>query len=186
MPRRMVALITLGLLFAAVTTPPVALAGDPCFHSPARPAPTTGSTVEISIGDCVFEPTVSHVDVGATVEWRNTSFQAHEVVGANLTWGAHEKLLTTGDTIGWTFDAPGTYAYSCMIHPGMTGAIVVGDGAAGSSTDVGLASSLDPAPGEPGTAADGGLLPIAAAGGIGLLVGALGSLVIVRRRATFG
>lgn len=183
MSRRVVGLTVLGLLFAVVALPPAVLAGDPCFHSTSRPAPTTGSTVEISIADCVFQPTVSYVDAGATVEWRNTSSQAHEIVGANLTWGAHEKLLATGDTIGWSFDAPGTYAYSCMIHPGMTGAIVVGDDAAASSTDVGLASRTDPAAVEPGTT-DGGPLPIAAAGGMGLLVGALGSLVIVRRRTT--
>jgi plastocyanin len=182
MSRRIVGLTTLGLLFAAAALPPAVLGGDPCFHSTSRPTPTTGSTLEISIADCVFQPTVSYVDVGARVEWRNASSQAHEIVGANLTWGAHEKLLATGDTIGWSFDAPGTYAYSCMIHPGMTGAIVVGDAAA-SSSDVGLASSVDPAAAEPGTT-DTGPLPIAAAGGIGLLVGVLGSLVIARRRTT--
>jgi plastocyanin len=79
------------------------LAGDPCFHSEERPAMSSGSAVGVAIDDCVFSPTVTSVPVGTTVEWTNRSFQAHEVVGSNLTWGAHEKLLNSGDSIGWTF-----------------------------------------------------------------------------------
>ena len=82
------------------------LAGDPCFHSDARPATSAGSTVAITIGDCAFTPTVTSVPVGTTVQWTNGSFQAHEIVGSNLTWGAHEKLLESGDSIGWTSTSP--------------------------------------------------------------------------------
>jgi plastocyanin len=130
MSRRLVSILaTAGLLATAVAVVPgVVLAGDPCFHEfDNRPAPSTGATSQIALGDCVFTPTVTQVDVGTTVTWRNASSQEHEVVGANMTWGAHDKLLTPGDTIGWTFDRAGLYGYSCMIHPGMTGIVVVGD-----------------------------------------------------------
>ena len=166
---RRLALLTVSLLATALVLVPTVSAGDPCFHEmDNRPPTSTGATSQIAIGDCAFSPTVSRVATGTTVTWRNRSFQAHEVVGSNLTWGAHDKLLQPGETIAWTFQNPGVYAYSCMIHPGMTGAIIVGDvvttGAAGTETETpggGVGSIVAP------LAVDGSLLAIA---GLGLLV----------------
>jgi plastocyanin len=161
-----------------------ALAGDPCYHSTDRPATSSGATVAITVQDCVFSPTVTSVPVGATVTWTNRSFQAHEIVGSNLTWGAHEKLLEPeGGSIGWTFDKPGVYAYTCMLHPGMSGAIVVG-GPATAAADAQLASDVE-APAS--DASDGGssIVPVLAVGGIGLLagilIGGLGARAMTRR-----
>src|SRR5262245_39615950 len=157
------------------------LAGDPCFHSTDRPATSEGATVTITIGDCVFSPTVTSVPAGATVTWTNRSFQAHEIVGSNLTWGAHEKLLEpNGGSIGWTFDKPGVYAYTCMIHPGMSGAIVVGSPAVDPSTDVETAAATEPA----STFDSDTALPALAAGGAGLVLGlVVGGAIIGRRRS---
>jgi hypothetical protein len=66
------------------------------------------------------------------------------VVGANLAWGAHEKVLATGDAMGWTFEQPGIYPYSCMIHPGMTGAIIVGDAAVAGTPSAPESSAAPP------------------------------------------
>jgi plastocyanin len=166
-------LMILGLATASVT-----VAGDPCFHSTTnRPATTTGATTSVAIADCSFGPTVTVVPVGATVTWKNTSFQGHEVVGSNLEWGAHDKVLQSGDSIGWTFDKAGIYAYSCMIHPGMTGTVVVGP------TDIALASDVQAPLAPPATASDGGSpIPVALAGAVGLLAGSLGAGVLLRRR----
>jgi plastocyanin len=187
MSRRFALLLSmLGLLLAGLAAPPATLAGDPCFHSTARPAPTTGSTVAIAIGDCVFAPTVTYVPVGSTVEWTNTSFQSHEVVGAHLTWGAHDKLLEKGDTIGWTFDKAGVYAYSCMLHPGMSGAIVVGDIAA--STDSSKpeaaagAAATTSAPPPPTSENGAAIAPVAVVGGAALLAVIVVALGIRRRQ----
>ena len=159
-----------------------ALAGDPCFHSDARPATSSGSTVAIAIGDCVFSPTVTSVPIGATVTWTNRSFQSHEIVGSNLTWGAHEKLLDPNDSIGWTFDKAGVYAYTCMLHPGMSGAIVVGSSDLDMASDVQAASATEPASTDGG--GDGSaLVPALAAGGAGLVLGlAISGLLVARRR----
>ena len=169
---------TVALAAAALFAAPAVLAGDPCFHSLTnRPATTTGATTSVAIGDCVFAPTVTVVPVGATVTWRNTSFQGHEVVGSNLEWGAHDKVLQPRDSIGWTFDKAGVYAYSCMIHPGMTGTIVVG------GADVALASNVEPDAAQTAPAVGGtSPVPLAVAGGAGLLVGALGAGLLLRRR----
>ena len=145
------------------------LAGDPCFHSTARPATSSGTSVAVTIRDCDFSPTVTTVPVGTTVEWTNRSFQGHEVVGSNLTWGAHEKVLQNGDSIGWTFDKPGVYAYTCMLHPGMSGVVVVG------AADLALANDVETPPAEPAASATSSdaLVPILAAAGLGLVGGAL-------------
>jgi len=183
MSRRLLApLFTLVLAAAALAAAPaVALAGDPCFHAfDNRPAPSNGSTSQLVIGDCVFSPTVNRVPVGTIVTWKNASIQAHEVVGSNMTWGAHGKLLEPGDTIGWTFETAGVYAYSCMIHPGMTGAIIVGD-AVGTALGAGTES---PTSGQSDTESAGsanvGL--IVGAGSLAALAGL--ALLVLRRRAT--
>ena len=177
--RPLVLLSTLSLLvLVGLATASAASAGDPCFHATDnRPPATTGATTSVAIADCVFAPTVSVVPVGATVTWRNTSFQGHEVVGSNLEWGAHDKVLQQGDTIGWTFDKAGVYAYSCMLHPGMTGTIVVGGAA------IALASNVEPAPAAAAPSQTGvSPIPLAVAGGGGLLAGALGAGLLLRRR----
>lgn len=180
MSRRPISLIgAAGLLVAGLAIAPIALAGDPCFHEfDNRPAPSSGATSHVVLGDCVFTPTVNSVPVGTTVTWRNGSSQAHEVVGSNMTWGAHDKLLEPGDTIGWTFEVAGTYGYSCMIHPGMTGVVVVGDGseAAAAAGDAATVRAVDAGTAD-GVTDGGGIAPptvLAGVGGLafGLLLGA--------------
>jgi hypothetical protein len=116
------------------------------------------------------------------VTWTNRSIQAHEIVGSNLTWGAHDKLLEpNGGSIGWTFDKPGVYASTCMLHPGMSGAIVVGSPAANLGSDVETTAAT-----EPTATTDGGsmLVPALAAGGVGLVLGlVVGGALIGRRRS---
>src|SRR5262245_47689153 len=152
------------------------LAGDPCFHSTDRPATSSGATAQITLGDCVFTPTITSVPVGATVTWTNRSFQPHEIVGSNLTWGAHEKLVPAeGGSIAWTFDTAGVFAYACMLHPGMTGAVVVGS-APDLAGDAQQASASEPAPASGDWVA---LVPALVAGGAGLVAGlASGGLLI--------
>ena len=179
-------LSALCLALAGLIVPTVARAGDPCFHHmDNRPPTTSGVSSQIAIGDCAFIPTTTRVPLGTTVVWRNGSIQPHEVVGSNLTWGAHDKLLQPGDTIGWTFRQPGVYAYSCMIHPGMTGAIIVGDAApaaaAGGSVTGSTNSSVD------GGNTSGALAVGALAGAGSLLaIAGLGFLVLRRRTAESG
>ncbi|TAJ99927.1 MAG: hypothetical protein EPO36_10490 [Chloroflexota bacterium] len=193
MSRLLVRLVPLALaLGTLVVAPSVAVAGDPCFHSfDNRPATSTGSTSQVVLGDCVFTPTVTRVAVGTTVTWRNGSIQAHEVVGSNMTWGAHDKHLSPGDTIGWTFDEAGVYGYTCMIHPGMTGVVIVGDVAAAeapadqasavpSSNEVGASSTTEAAD---DAGADGLASPTIAAGaGIGGLAVGFALAALLRRR----
>lgn len=107
-----------------------ASAGGGCLHG-IPPSDGTGDTVQMT-GNC-FEATVLHVDPGAKVTWVNEDSYAHTVTGVGGTWGDFTDL-EWGDTVSYRFDENGVYVYSCIIHPGMVGAVVVGDG----SGDAGL------------------------------------------------
>jgi plastocyanin len=117
---------------------PVANAGGSC-HSPASAA--TGDLVSLS-GLC-FGPTVLYVRSGDEVTWTNRDSVTHTVTGLGFMWGSANGLAQ-GDSLSYRFTQAGVYPYSCIIHPGMVGAVVVGD--AGSPSAVqGLAVPV-PAP----------------------------------------
>jgi hypothetical protein len=74
-----------------------------------------------------FLPGVLTVDPGTNVRFTNYDDIAHVVVGTG--WGA-AAAIAPGEALEHRFLATGTYAYSCYLHPGMNGAIVVGQAAA--------------------------------------------------------
>jgi plastocyanin len=87
----------------------------------------SGTTVEM-VDDC-FRPTVLRAETGAEVTWINKDHkQAHTVTGAAGAWGSGHKEALPTKTMTFKFDEPGVYAYTCLIHPGMTGTVVVGNG----------------------------------------------------------
>jgi plastocyanin len=185
------------IMLAGVFAVPVAQAGDPCFHDTSRPPVTEGSVTTVKIDTCVFLPTIARVPVGATVHFVNSSSMEHQVTGANLTWGiTGDKRLGHGDEYSAPFLKAGVYPYSCMIHPGMTGAIIVGSGAAFDGGGAGTVAGAPPPPAadgaagaapaadtaRPATADTSGLLPVAVAGAGVLGLGLLGSVLWVGRR----
>lgn len=178
-PRRPILLLATALLGVGLIAPVSVAAGDPCFHDLDRPAPGDDAVTTVKLDDCTFMPAIARVDVGDEVRFLNSSSQAHEVLGAHLTWGAYEKLLEPGDALTVSFDAAGTYPYTCRLHPGMTGAIVVGDGRlAGGAGAAGTTEGT----GDAGAAAEATAAEVAAAeastrgtlGGLVVLAGALG------------
>ena len=125
------------LLFAASP----AHAGGGC-HQPVTS--DTGAVVHLE-GIC-FTPTVVHVEAGDTVTWVNDlSKAAHTVTGANGAFGSLDELAP-GASFAHEFSAEGTYPYYCFLHPGMAGAVVVGDGTASSTSaeSVSVASGAQP------------------------------------------
>ena len=101
----------------------IAVAGGGCHSAPTA---RHGDSVEIS--DMCFDATVLYVEPGTEVTWTNLDSMTHDVVGVGDTWGDPGLSLLTGDDVSYRFDADGVYPYACWIHPGMVGAIVVGDG----------------------------------------------------------
>ena len=161
-----------------------ALAGGGC-HAGV----TTGSGTTVEMIDACFTPTTLRIDPGESVMFVNTDPMIHNVT-ANL-WG-HFDDLNEGDTFRATFDDPGIYPYACSYHPGMSGAIVVGDGTgAGNGESVAVALSVPQPEVSPvvevravetepvGTS--GHAVAWFGGAGIGLALGAAGALAFRRR-----
>jgi plastocyanin len=68
---------------------------------------------------------VPHLDVlaGETVTWHNASLRAHNVLADDRSF-ASPRLLMDG-LYDHRFEAPGTYAYFCQLHPSMRGDVAV-------------------------------------------------------------
>ena len=116
--RRILPLIVLALSTLVVTAAPSA-AGGGCHGSQTEGA---GTTVEMT--HMCFTPTVLHVEPGTEVEFVNRDSLPHVVVGVG--WGDWTKL-GTGDTTSHRFDHAGAYPYTCNLHAGMNGVVIVGD-----------------------------------------------------------
>jgi plastocyanin len=162
-------LVLLGLAVAGGAT-----AGGGCHGGTGATASTASSTV-VRIDGCTFQPTVNQVPVGVLVTFLNTSGGPHDVTGGSGGW--RSPMLDGGASYTHRFTESGVYPYSCSLHPGMAGVVVVGP------TDVALASDVQAAPAPPAPAADGGSpVPVALAGGLGLVAGALGAGLLLHRR----
>ena len=110
------------LVMAALPATPAAAGGGCHSAGPESAQPMAGTTVEM-VGNC-FLPGVLTVDPGTTVRFANQDDIAHVVLGTG--WGSGE-MVAPGKTVEHRFAQPGTFAYSCHLHPGMNGAIVVGE-----------------------------------------------------------
>ena len=141
---------------------------------------------QVKMADSCFYPTVARVQPGTEVTWFNGDHVVHMVSG--LGWGFPGEVDLNGRT-SFTFDEPGVFPYSCPIHPGMVGAVVVGDGVArasgtgvseGGVAAVPLARTSDRAPAENGFAA----FPILALGA--LAVAGAGLWAVARHRRAPG
>jgi len=78
---------------------------------------------QILIKDFMFTPMSLEVKAGSTVIWANKDDEPHTVVSdAGL---FRSGALDTGDSFSYRFDKPGTYHFTCSIHPRMVGSIIV-------------------------------------------------------------
>lgn len=116
----------------------IAFAGGGCHQVPTA---SRGNTVDVT--DLCFVSTVLYVKPGTDVTWTNRDSMTHVVVGVGDMWGDPNISLLRGDTVSYRFDQVGVYPYSCVIHPGMVGAIVVGDGVGTDLTGVVPATTTD-------------------------------------------
>jgi len=84
---------------------------------------TPAASTIVMAKDFMFAPASLTVRAGSTVTWTNSDDEPHSVVGeAGL---FRSGALDTGESFSFRFDRPGTYRYTCSIHPRMVGTIVV-------------------------------------------------------------
>jgi plastocyanin len=81
----------------------------------------------IGMKNSCFTPTVTRVKAGGTVTWVNRDPFAHTLTAPG-NWGSGYKEYLKGDSATFRFDDEGVFPYYCLLHAGMTGVVVVGDG----------------------------------------------------------
>jgi amicyanin len=99
-----------------------ALAASCALAIPASSA--LASAQSATIANFQFEPTPITVMTGETVTWTNKDAVAHTVTST----GAKQfdsGNLQAGKSFSFTFDTPGTYQYTCTLHPYMKGEVIV-------------------------------------------------------------
>ncbi len=149
--------------------------GGGCFGALSE---GTGVTVELS--QICFNPTVLRVQPGETVTWVNRDGVNHLVTGAAGSFGSGQ-LLGAGQSIRHQFTTAGVFPYTCSLHHGMSGVVIVGDGATSAVRDV----QANPAAAPVKPASDSGAWP-AVALGLAAMAGAAGYLAGRLRRGTRG
>ena len=90
--------------------------------APAAAAPES-QVREVGIDNFSFNPPTVTVAVGTTVTWVNHDEVPHTVTANDKAFAS--KALDTDDRFSHVFSVPGTYSYFCMVHPHMTGQIIV-------------------------------------------------------------
>jgi plastocyanin len=121
MTRRSARLATVAVLgMMAVAT------GSMSGHAPgvaAQGPPPPSTTAAVKADNFSFAPATLTVPVGTTVTWTNRDDIPHTVVSTDRSFKS--KVLDTDEKFSYTFAGPGSFSYSCSIHPKMTGKVVV-------------------------------------------------------------
>jgi plastocyanin len=87
----------------------------------AAPA-QSGATATVNIKGLAFTPQGVTVPAGSTVAW----FWEPVAIPHDVTFdGSLSSPQQEGGSWQRTFDKPGTYKYSCTVHPQMTGTVTV-------------------------------------------------------------
>ncbi len=192
-----VAVAMLTIAIGSIVTDPHAAAGGGGCHEPA----TDGRGSEVALeGNCMV-PTVLRVAAGDAVTFTNKDEIDHTVTGAGVrsgngtSFGSFEPI-SQGGTLSHNFEARGVYVYYCAYHPGMVGAIVVGEGSgtapasanmdSASPLDVALRAASSPAPSGAAASRSGGVTIgarwfAALASGVTIVVAAAGFVLGGRR-----
>ncbi len=79
--------------------------------------------IKIGVKGFMFNPVTITVAAGSQVTWVNLDEEPHVV--ASDTGMFRSGGLDTNDTFTFKFDKPGTYHYTCSIHPKMVGTVIV-------------------------------------------------------------
>ena len=122
--RAMAAVLLLGLMLALVGC---SSGGGSTGGGYSTPPAGTSSSGSAATGTTVvekgfaFSPATLDVKVGDTVTFKNEDSAPHNVKIDGKELGSQDP----GASVTWTASAAGSFPYSCIIHPSMTGEIVV-------------------------------------------------------------
>ena len=77
----------------------------------------------VSIKNMAFSPGSLSVVTGSTVTWTNSDTTIHTVTADN--GGFNSGNIAIGATYSMVFSSAGTFSYHCILHPEMTGKVMV-------------------------------------------------------------
>ena len=100
------------------TTPPTTL------FTPTPAASVSDNTITIIKN--TFRPATMTVKVGSTVRWVNADDHPHRIEFEDKAFSASTYLLGSSQSASsLPFNRPGSYNFSCTIHPEMQGTVLV-------------------------------------------------------------
>jgi len=117
-------------IFSLIAVSPSAFAehGEGGMSATVTNAPGS-STPGCETTDNCFIPSTVVITVGGTVTWENTDTMAHTSSSGTPAGGPDgvfdSSLVMAGASFSHTFDSTGTFDYFCMVHPWMTGTVIV-------------------------------------------------------------
>ena len=128
MRTRAAIVLVIAIAFAALLPLAPATAGGFCMGDVGGEGFSDVSGNGVSMSNNCFSPTVIRIGAGDTVTFVNKDKEVHAVGGAVGSFGDPHAEIRPGDSVSYRFDQEGTFPYVCVYHPGMAGAVVVGDG----------------------------------------------------------
>ncbi len=119
-------LLLLVVVAGIASTIPVAYAAEvEVNNAPGSSVPGCEETNEC------FIPSPVNIAIGDTVKWVNDDTAAHTSTSGSAAEGPDgnwdSSLVIAGSSFSNTFDAEGEYPYFCMVHPWMSGMVIVGE-----------------------------------------------------------
>ena len=124
MKKAVYSLFVLFAVFSIIAITPSAFAD----HTTATVTNALGSSTPGCEPEC-FIPSIVTIDVGGEVTWENNDTAAHTTTAGSPQDGPSgafdSSLIMAGSSFSHTFDSAGTYDYFCMVHPWMTGTVLV-------------------------------------------------------------
>ncbi len=115
--KRLIALLVLGLLLAGCASQ-----APPAQNATGTQTGGAAPDVVIHIKNFAFDPAQAVVKQGQTVEWINDDSVPHSIKFGSFS----SSPIPSGSSYTHTFaEAPGSYPYTCGIHPSMQGTVTV-------------------------------------------------------------
>ncbi|HUG47692.1 MAG TPA: cupredoxin domain-containing protein [Candidatus Limnocylindria bacterium] len=94
-----------------------------CSGEQAQPTAQGAEPASVSIVDLAYAPATLTVGLAQPINWVNDGAAPHTVTFED---GPDSGTLESGATFQHAFETPGTYDYTCSIHPAMMGVVNVG------------------------------------------------------------
>jgi hypothetical protein len=136
--RRILLVATLSLGPFLLASPPAGAGGGGCLEV------TSGQGAAVGLkGSCIFPTLIRVPSGGGAVTFINYDAINHVVVGAGYAWGS-DGIMHQGDSFIAQFDSDGVYPFQCYLHPGMSGAVLVGDANARGAATSGVVTAPVP------------------------------------------